>query len=65
MLDQIVRLDAERELQIELEEQNKKSDQLAEDNRTLLDKMDQMEMSKDELLQKIKDLEIDNVSLMK
>ena len=55
----------ERNLQNELDIQKDKTIQLANDNQLLLDRIDVFEIQKIELEDKIKNLENDNLAMMK
>ena len=48
-----------------MDEEIKKSSQLAEDNKILLEKIQLIELEKTDLLDKVKEMEADNLNLMK
>jgi hypothetical protein len=64
-VDQVVRIGTQNGLELRVEEEIKKAEQLAEDNKILLEKLQLLELDKVDMNEKIKDLENDNLNLMK
>lgn len=65
MTDQIIRIEQQNDFELKLDEEIKKSSQLAEDNKVLLEKIQLLEMEKADIHEKVKLLETDNLNLMK
>lgn len=63
--DQIIRIERQNELEFKIDEEIKKSNQLAEDNKILLEKIELLELEKGDLVDKVKNMEEDNLNLMK
>ena len=61
----MARISSQNDLELRIEEEIKKSDQLAEDNKVLLEKLQLLELDKTDMMEKIKDLENDNLNVMK
>ena len=63
--DQIIRIDRENDLQLKISDEKLRSDQLAEDNKALLERLDLLEIERDQAVTKAAEMEIDNLNFMK
>lgn len=60
-----MRIERQNDLEFKLEEEVKKSEQFAEDNKVLLEKIQLLEMQKNDMMNKVTEMEADNLNLMK
>ena len=60
-----MRVQTQNDLEFKISEEIKKSSQLAEDNKVLLDKIQMLELEKSDLIGKANIMETDNLNLMK
>ena len=63
--DQIIRIDRENDLQLKISDETMRADQLADDNKALLGRLDLLEIERDQAVAKAAEMEIDNLNFMK
>lgn len=63
--DQIIRIDRENDLQLKISDETMRADQLADDNKALLERLDLLEIERDQAVAKAAEMEIDNLNFMK
>ena len=60
-----MRIDRENDLQLKIAEETVRADQLADDNKTLLERIELLEIEKNEAIAKSAEMETDNINFMK
>lgn len=60
-----MRIDRENDLQLKIAEETVRADQLADDNKALLERIELLEIEKNEAVAKSAEMEADNINFMK
>ena len=61
----MIRIDRENDLQLKIAEESVRADQLADDNKALLERIELLEIEKNEAIAKSAEMETDNINFMK